>query len=92
MVKIVRTTPLRQHQPKEAPSVVPQETLIDDASEIPSIKPIEGPQIKVCGVNGCTTWYDDPVVMKRHYQRVHGVNDHPNLNQPAPRNSEIKLA
>lgn len=34
----------------------------------------------VCGINGCTTWYDDPVVMEKHRRRQHGIgvaNEYP---------------
>ena len=60
----------------------------------PQPGPQEAPAVeprRVCGINGCTTWYDDPVIMKRHYQRQHGLYGPPNLNQPKPRNAETKL-
>jgi hypothetical protein len=90
MAKIVRTIPSKYHQPKETPFISPDETPTETISESSIPKPKETPQGKICGIHGCLTWYDDPTIMKRHYQRVHGINDFPNMNQLTPRNLNIK--
>jgi hypothetical protein len=74
--------------PAEAPQAAhDREDVVIHPSEKPAIAPKE-----ICGINGCTTWYDNPLVMKRHRERAHGIGAEPNLNQPKPRNAEIKLA
>lgn len=72
----------------ETPQIVPRETPMDGRpEEMIIMEPRERPEKKpqtICGIGGCTTWYDDPVVMKRHYQRQHGIGLHSDLNQPKP--------
>ena len=41
------------------------------------------PPVRQCGIGGCTTWYDDPVVMERHRRRCHGIGV-VNRNRPKP--------
>jgi len=77
--------------PEENMVAAPEEVIAPSAPEAPVIMPKESGK-KICGINGCTTWYDDPVVMARHRQRVHGIPAPKNLNQPKPRNEKIKLA
>jgi hypothetical protein len=83
-------------QPLEAPAVVITEgplemTSIETAVAVPEEKPEAGPR-HVCGINGCATWYENPIVMERHRQRQHDFGGPANLNQPKPRHSDIKLA
>lgn len=62
--------------PEEQPIVAGgRETTVNVPRETPVTIPDE-----ICGINGCSTCYDDPVVMARHRLRVHGVVA--NLNQP----------
>ena len=77
--------------PQEVAVSVPRETPVVQAVETPVAGPQEAPR-KVCGINGCTTWYENPIVMKRHLERQHGIGGEQNRNQPAPRHSEIKLS
>lgn len=82
-------------QPEEAAVLAPQEAVQVAPNEQPEA---QGPredqaikQKKVCGIGGCTTWYDDPELMKKHLRRQHGIGAE-NLNKPKPRNKDIKLA
>ena len=79
-------------QPLETAVIEPEETIAPSPAEAPVIMPKEAPVRKICGIGGCTTWYDDPIVMKRHRERQHGIGGQENLNKPKPRNQNIKLA
>ena len=68
----------------ESPGVEPEERAVMEAAESPTVQPQE------CGINGCRTWYDDPIVMARHRERVHGIGGQSNQNQPEPRNPNPK--
>jgi hypothetical protein len=72
-----RAVPLIAEQPE-----VPEEQ--EQAVIDPSEKPMADPS-QVCGIGGCQTWYEDPVVMKRHYERQHGIGGPPDMNQPKER-------
>jgi len=37
-----------------------------------------------CGIGGCDTYYDDPKVLQKHRERVHGLGIE-NLNVPKER-------
>jgi len=64
--------------PDEHPkSPAPAEKAVVEVMEAPTVKP------KMCGVRGCLTWYDDPVIMDRHRLRVHGIGAK-NRNKPKP--------
>ena len=71
-----------QTQANERPMGVPQEQI--DAGPID----VGG---KICGIDGCRTYYADPLLMAKHKERQHGIGIK-NLNQPNPRNKDIKLA
>jgi len=77
--------------PEESPAIVAAETPVIAAVETPvqTVKETQKPK-NICGINGCTTQYDNPIIMKRHRERVHGIGGAPNINVPAPRNPEIK--
>lgn len=77
--------------PLEAAVDGPEEVLVPSAAEAPVVMPKEAPAKKICGINGCTTWYEDPAVMKKHLERQHGIGVQ-NLNRPKPRNANIRLA
>lgn len=87
----------RETKPSIA-AMFPAEAAIVRAKEKPATKPEEaavtGPQetapVRVCGIEGCTTWYDDPVVMERHRRRQHGIGGE-NLNKPKPRNPAVNF-
>lgn len=88
-------------QKREKYPLRPQETNVVEPMEAPEIKAIEeptgaGPQEKtpdyICGINNCTTFYKNPILMAKHKERVHGIPAPKNLNQPKPRNENIKLA
>jgi hypothetical protein len=87
--------PNQYHKPSETAVNQPGENPeVPRNSEMAIAQPAEAPAGKpkqVCGINGCMTWYDDTVVMKRHRERQHGLGAE-NLNKPRPRNAEIKLA
>ena len=55
------------------------------AAEQAIIEVAEAPRAgpKMCGIRGCLTWYDDPVIMDRHRLRVHGIGV-TNRNKPKP--------
>jgi hypothetical protein len=79
--------------PREAVSVAPEESAVPEPLDASTVGPEETQEVKeekVCGIGGCRTWYDDPVVMKRHRERVHGIGIK-NLNKPKPRNELIKM-
>jgi len=80
-----------QPRPLEAAVDGPEEVMVPSSPEAPVVMPKETPAPKKCGINGCTTWYDDPIVMARHKYRQHGV-DVENLNRPLPRHANVKLA
>ena len=74
----------RMVAPAERPAKIPQEQTVMAPQEASDPGPAEAP---VCGINGCRTWYDDPIVMERHRRRQHGIgekNDYP----PAPRSGK----
>jgi hypothetical protein len=81
----------QEPQPDENMVAGPEESIAPSPPEAPVVMPKE-PAANICGINGCTTRYDDPVVMARHKERVHGIPAPKNLNQPKPRNENIKLA
>ena len=58
-----------------APPIV--ERAIIEVAEAPRVGP------KMCGIRGCLTWYDDPVIMDRHRLRCHGIGVI-NRNKPKP--------
>jgi hypothetical protein len=37
-----------------------------------------------CGIAGCRTWYEDPLVMKRHRFREHGIGENPSGGKDYP--------
>jgi hypothetical protein len=78
-------------QPAEQPMAEPEESIQIEAQEAPQAKPAEKAQ-RICGINGCHTWYDDPQLMDKHRARVHGIPPPDNLNKPKPRNEDVKLA
>lgn len=69
----------------------PSETAVIEMQEIAVPVIMEPLDETVCGINGCRTAYEDPVLMQRHKERVHGINI-VSLNHPQPRNAEKKLA
>lgn len=89
MPKFKRPGQYQRLRPEEAPMAGPKEGQQQDPrpAERPAAAPKETP---VCGIGGCTTWYDDPVVMERHKRRQHGIGGE-DLNKPRPRNAEVKL-
>lgn len=75
----------RRTAPLETSVVGPEEMVVVPSDpETPVAMPKEPGDHRVCGVNGCKTWYDDPVVMQRHMERQHGIGVR-NLNRPGPR-------
>ena len=79
-------------KPREAPATIPEEGAPREYAEAAVITPMETPVVQICGINGCTTYYENPIVMQRHRERVHGIGGEPNLNNPKPRNQNIKPA
>lgn len=89
MPKFQRKSDYRRPDETAVPEI--EEAIAPSPMEAPVIMPKEAPTQRICGINGCTTWYDDPVVMERHRRRQHGIGGE-NLNKPLPRNPNIKLA
>lgn len=80
----------KKKRPDEAgPSETPEVTAQERAVIVPQEQPAEKPK-EVCGIDGCTTWYDDPAMMMRHRERQHGIGIR-NLNRPLPRRGPMKL-
>jgi hypothetical protein len=77
--------------PSEIAVMQPEEVAQPELVEIAVVVPEEAPVIKVCGIGDCTTWYDDPAIMKKHYERQHGIGIK-NLNRSLPRNADIKIS
>lgn len=82
--------PEADQKPKESVTAGPEEIVVPSDPENPVIMPKETAEKKICGIGGCTTWYDDPVIMERHRKRQHGVGVE-NINKPKQRHAEIKL-
>ena len=85
--------------PEEIPAEPgPAENAMAYFSEAPAVAALEIPEIQasensaICGIGGCATVQEDPLVMKRHKERVHNVPATRNRNQPQPRNAEVRLA
>ena len=95
--------PQQQQQALKVPEEIPAEPAPAEAAiayftEAPTVMATEVPEIQaaengaICGIGGCTTVHQDPLVMKRHKERVHNVPATRNRNQPQPRNAEVRLA
>jgi|SRR2546428_2738430 len=93
----------RQEQALKAPEEIPAEpgpaeNAMAYFAEAPAVAAAEIPEIQasensaICGIGGCTTVQEDPLVMKRHKERVHNVPATRNRNQPQSRNAEVRLA
>src|SRR2546428_14144409 len=93
----------QQSQALRAPEEIPAEPAPAEAAiayftEAPTVMAAEIPEIQaaensaICGIGGCTTVQEDPLVMKRHKERVHNVPATRNRNQPQSRNAEVRLA
>ena len=88
MLKNRKAKPLpAKPRPDEMPRSAPAEADVLLPSESPAQQPFSEPLC--CGIDGCTTRYDDEKIMHRHKERVHGIGGQPNLNQPLPRHGPL---